>query len=281
MSFFNQGGNYQSMTPGGGGGFMNDAGSPTMDSSQKKKTNRSQTLLPVTGAILHKAEYNVTEDVFRYEGVDIHQVTFVGIIKEVQEAATNISYKVDDNSGEMVSVKKWIDNEEGTAEQYRRSECREDTYVRVIGHMKAFNEGQMRSVIAFSVVPIQDFNEISFHLLDVVYTNLMLTKGAASGQAQNGGLQTPQRFNQGNQGGGINDVFSGNGVQDAGLSGTNKLVYNHITNCQSDEGISIFDLKAKVRNINDGTLRAALEWLSNEGHIYSTIDDDHYKSTAN
>ena len=53
---------------------------------------------------------------------------------------------------------------------------REDTYVRVIGHMKAFNEGQMRSVIAFSVVPIQDFNEISFHLLDVVYTNLMLTK---------------------------------------------------------------------------------------------------------
>ena len=29
----------------------------------------------MTGAILHKAEYNVTEDVFRYEGVDIHQVS--------------------------------------------------------------------------------------------------------------------------------------------------------------------------------------------------------------
>ena len=25
--------------------------------------------------------------------------------------------------------------------------------------------------------------------------------------------------------------------------------------------------------------RSTLEWLSNEGHIYSTIDDDHYKST--
>ena len=88
-----------------------------------------------------------------------------------------------------------------------------------------------------------------------IYIVFWSSQGAASGQAQNGGLQTPQRFNQGNQGGGINDVFSGNGVQDAGLSGTNKLVYNHITNCHSDEGISIFDLKAKVRNINDGTLR--------------------------
>lgn len=25
--------------------------------------------------------------------------------------------------------------------------------------------------------------------------------------------------------------------------------------------------------------RSTLEFLSNEGHIYSTIDDDHYKST--
>ena len=39
------------------------------------------------------------------------QVTFVGVIREVQETATNISYKIDDMTGNRISVKKWIDND--------------------------------------------------------------------------------------------------------------------------------------------------------------------------
>ena len=35
----------------------------------------------------------------------------VGVIREVQEAATNISYKIDDMTGDLVSVRKWIDAE--------------------------------------------------------------------------------------------------------------------------------------------------------------------------
>ena len=39
------------------------------------------------------------------------QVTFVGVIREVHETATNISYKIDDMTGNRISVKKWIDND--------------------------------------------------------------------------------------------------------------------------------------------------------------------------
>jgi len=136
MNFQGFGGNYQNM---GGGGFMSPGmTSPGMDASQKKK-NRSQTLLPITAAIIDKAEYNVTEDIFRFNGVDIHQVTFVGVIREVQESSTNISYKIDDMTGNRISVKKWIDDD--PIGESKRSECREDTYVRVVGNMKSFNDG--------------------------------------------------------------------------------------------------------------------------------------------
>lgn len=266
---------FQQGNANGGGGFMNDSQSPSVGGGSKKP-QRSQSLLPVTSAIMHKADYNTTDDVFKYEGVDIHQVTFVGIIKEVQEAATNISYKIDDGTGEFVSVKKWIDTDENSSDQFKRSECREDTYVRVVGHMKSFNEGQVRSVIAFLIAPIRDFNEITFHMLEVVYASLMNKRINGVGMKQVGGesMQTPNRNAP-------MDQFNNGGGMETGLTGTNKLVYTHISAAQMEQGISIHDLQAKVRQCNANQIRTAIEWLSNEGHIYSTIDDDHFRSTAN
>ena len=86
---------------GGGGGFM----SPGSDGTgEKKKVNRSQTLLPVTAAMIHKADFNQLEDMFSFEGIDIHQITFVGIIREIVETATNVSYKVDDMTGAIFVI---------------------------------------------------------------------------------------------------------------------------------------------------------------------------------
>ena len=39
------------------------------------------------------------------------QVTVVGVIREVQESATNMLYKVDDMTGDSIIVRKWIDTE--------------------------------------------------------------------------------------------------------------------------------------------------------------------------
>jgi len=263
------GGGFQSM---GGGGFMSPGmTSPGLDASQQKK-NRSQTLLPVTAAMIEKAEYNAMEDIFRFNGIDIHQVKIIGIIREIQEAATNITYKIDDMTGNMVVVKKWIDRDEPQNES-TRSECREDTYVRVIGNMKSFKEGQIRSVMAFSMAPVTDFNEISYHFINVVYANLHLLKAN-----KDGGNNTQ---NVGGGFGASSDPFGGgSGVMDAGLTGPNKVVFNFISACTADQGINITELKNKNRNMNEQQLRGCLEWLSNEGHIYSTIDDDHYKSTS-
>lgn len=250
---------------GGGGGFM----SPGNDSQVEKKKTRAQTLLPVTGAMLQKAEYNELEDIFTFEGNDIHQITFVGIIREINETATNITFKIDDMTGEFITVKKWIDIDD-PLEQGTRSKCCENTYVRIVGNVKSFNNGAVRSVMAFSMAPVTDYNEISFHLLDVIYSQLSLKKIS---NATATAMPSQQRYaDTGNDFGG--------GTNDAGLTGTNKIVFNYITACTSEEGISVNELCQKNRNLSEQQLRNCIEWLSNEGHIYSTVDDDHYRSTS-
>lgn len=52
---------------------------------------------------------------------------------------------------------------------------RENTYVRAVGHLKSFKENS-RSLIAFSLSPVLDFNEITHHMLDIIHSHLALNK---------------------------------------------------------------------------------------------------------
>ena len=46
---------------------------------------------------------------FRY--VQVGQVVVVGEIVEVIESQTNISYKIDDRTGPLIEVRRWINEE--------------------------------------------------------------------------------------------------------------------------------------------------------------------------
>ena len=52
------------------------------------------------------------------------QIVFVGEIVSVNESQTNVVYKVDDRTGPLVDVKKWLDDQESEAELNLRAECR-------------------------------------------------------------------------------------------------------------------------------------------------------------
>ncbi len=68
--------------------------------------------------------------------------------------------------------------------------------MRVIGHLRAFvNE---RSLIAFRVIPITDFNEVTFHLLEVMQVHLHNTQPSPvsnnNNNNMNGGYVVPRKF---------------------------------------------------------------------------------------
>ena len=49
---------------------------------------------------------------------------FVGEIVSVSESQTNVEYKVDDCTGPLVDVEKWLDDQELEVEFNLRAECR-------------------------------------------------------------------------------------------------------------------------------------------------------------
>jgi len=286
------GGGYQSMDSFGGGfgegGYMQGGGgfgSPMADSQEKKRSAaKAQSILPCTIKQIQSATYNQTEDSFKLGNTELNQVKIVGVIRDAQESATNIMYTINDMTGEDIIVRKWIDNEESDVERERRSACRENTYVRVVGHLKSFKENS-RSLIAFYLSPVMDFNEITYHMLDVIHSHLALSKlpemsGMATpmrhattpgGRGFQGQMATPGRMDQG---------FGGNtGGINAGLTGIQNQIHSMITSCQLEEGMAFADIKQRLRGVSDAQIRSTLEFLSNEGHIYSTTDDDHFKST--
>ena len=52
-----------------------------------------------------------------------------------------------------------------------------------------------------------------------------------------------------------------------------------IKNSASEVGASIAEVSRHLKGVPEKAIRDAVEFLSGEGHIYSTIDDDHFKAT--
>uniref|UniRef100_A0A3Q3W8A9 Replication protein A C-terminal domain-containing protein n=1 Tax=Mola mola TaxID=94237 RepID=A0A3Q3W8A9_MOLML len=153
------------------------------------------------------------------------------------------------------------------------------TYVKVSGNLRSFQNH--RSVVAFRVRPLEDMNEITSHMLEVVQAHMVLSKpqsmsGAGGGMSSN--VMPVSRPGSENMGGGY---AGANNMANNGLSANQNQVLSLIRGCPYPQGISIQDLKQRLSGISLSVIKQAVEFLSNEGHIFSTIDEDHYKSTDN
>lgn len=160
--------------------------------------------------------------------------------------------------------------------------CREGVVVRVIGQLRSFNN--TRNIVAYSIRPIVDFNEYTFHFIDVVHTHLKHTKGkppsAGAGGAMGGvpmsygGMPAPTGY-------GAPPSYGGPPAQEDNVHNL-VLSFFKTKGEQSDTGCSIQDVFAAVagQGISESKVREAVDFFSNEGHLYSTIDDDHYKATS-
>jgi hypothetical protein len=63
-----------------------------------------------------------------------------------------------------------------------------------------------------------------------------------------------------------------------GLNAVQQAVCNIIGQNKADTGCSITDIEQALGGQFDATLiREATEWLSSEGHVYPTIDDNHFQ----
>ncbi|KAL6053286.1 hypothetical protein STEG23_009381 [Scotinomys teguina] len=255
-------------TYGGAGGYTQSPGgfgSPTPSQAEKKSRVRAQYLVPCTISQLLSA--TLTDEVFKIGNVEISQVTIVGIIRHAEKAPTNIVYKIDDMTAAPMDVRQWVDTDDASGEN---TVVPPETYVKVAGHLRSFQN--KKSLVAFKIIPLEDMNEFTAHILEVINSHLMLSKVSSQLSAGKPSISNPGMGEPGN--------FNGNNFMPAnGLTVTQNQVLNLIKACPRPEGLNFQDLRNQLQHMPVASIKQAVDFLCNEGHIYSTVDDDHFKST--
>lgn len=266
----------------GGGGYTQSPGgfgSPSASQGEKKGRMRAQHIIPCTVSQIKNAVQS--EDVFRVGEVEVAQVTIVGIIRSMDKSMTNIQYIVDDMTAAPMDVKQWVDTEDPSVDS---TVIPPGTYVKVSGNLRSFQNN--RSLVAFRVRPLEDMNEITSHMLEVVQAHMALSKPQATtgggGGMGMGSMPTSNMGGMSNMGGGGGGGYQGaSNMASNGLSANQNQVLCLIKSCPDAQGISIQELKQRLSGMSVTTIRQVVDFLSNEGHIFSTIDEDHYRSTDN
>jgi replication factor A2 len=264
------------------GGFMpsqnNDMSGGAMKDTRKPRTD--QTVMPLTVKQLLGADRG-EGDVLTINGKELSHVMLVGAVTAVNPSQLTLKYQVDDGTGK-VDVTWWMDDDGDMATSKRASAIREGIYVRVVGKTR-MHQDQMQ-LTAFDVSPLADHNQITYHFLSCIKAHLAHTQPApaASAQAAGAGFAYGARPEPAaaapTTGGASMDMDMGG---EAGLNPQQNKVLSVIAeNSMSEEGASIQQLQSQLAGMSEADIRTVIDFLSSEGHLYSTIDEDHFKATS-
>lgn len=218
-------------------------------------------ILPCTVSQLLSA-CPVYNEVFTICDLELNQVSIVGIVRSSSPCATYDLYYVDDMTGPPLPVRQWINTEDSPG----AATPEPGMYVKVHGSLRIF-QGK-KSLLAMDIRCVKDLNEITSHMLEVVHAHLELF-GKSCDVNMNA---LPM----------LSDVAhtSAERCLGNGLSTIQAQVMHVISqHTKNDVGISFRDLIALLNYIGVGDIRKSLAFLINEGHVFSTVDENHFKST--
>jgi len=182
-----------------------------------------------------------------------------------------------------MNVKVWVndgDDCSAIVDLRRKATEKDGKYVRIIGQLKEFDG--VRTVVANDVREVEGGgNEITYHFLEVAHSHERHLKAGSGGAAVGMGYgignvasasHVPPIQQQ-------HGVGAGQGL--GGGSPLNDSVLQYIMSAGegSDSGVNINDIIGNLSNkgFSANDIRNAINHLSNEGHIYSTIDENHYQ----
>jgi len=212
------------------------------------------------------------------------QLTLVGKILDASEHASSTVLRVDDGTG-IVSIKYWGDNDdEGGAAgddgaAARRAAWQPGAYIRVHGNLRAFDGA--RSLVAFNVRPVADHNEITYHLAQCMLQHAHLSRASSGGataiaaNAAGGAAAAPAAAAKAENAAGGDP----NAVGADGLTGAQREAKAQVAALGGGpQGAAVDDIVAALSGrVSEALVRDAVGFLLEEGHLYSTVDENHVK----
>jgi len=214
------------------------------------------------------------------------QLTLVGKVVSVTEHAACTEVTLSDGTG-TAPVKHWHDADDGGAGgggPGRAAALAPGTYVRVHGSMRGFDG--VRSLVAYAIRPVTDGNELTYHLLQAVFQHAHLKAGGGVGgaaavavTAAAGAAAAPMAF--GGAAAAPAVAMDDGGVGADGLTGLQRAAKAAVTDlgAVSTNGASVDAVVAALApgGHAPAAVRDAVTFLLEEGHLYSTVDENHVK----
>lgn len=216
------------------------------------------------------------EVAFRIDNKEVTLAAIVGRIVHAEEFESNLSYHIYDGSGE-IEVRTF--SKDMPHVKKHKPEWQTGVYVRVFGHLRNVNNSVQ--LIGYRIEKIEDTNELTLHWLESVHTHLYNVHGpfddgsSASQQPQH----QPQQLAMGDGQG----TFADN--MESMLTEMQSAILNIILQYANHKsGASYEDIAQGLRvngfQIANHELRPIVELLMNEGHIFNTLDANHFKPTS-
>ncbi|WVQ73296.1 hypothetical protein IAR50_002864 [Cryptococcus sp. DSM 104548] len=279
--------NYDGSNPyygGAGGGFMaggNGEYGSSQDSPGGKKARGNQTIRPLTIKQFNEAQQVHPDADFSIDGEDVSQVLLVGSVRNASTTATNVAYEIGDGTG-YVDVKLWLDSADDQSGKI--DGIQQDSYIGVMGTIKSYNN--KRHVSATHVRPITDPNEIHHHLLKALHISLLL-RGAAPGnggddRAANGATNDHRTFTNSSSDYAAKPAAAANrGGADpyAELDPLARAIMRVLESegPNHEDGMHVAALSKATGSTDLEEFTLVLDWLAENGHVFTTIDEAHYQ----
>ncbi|KAG2691678.1 hypothetical protein I3843_08G019700 [Carya illinoinensis] len=265
----------------GGGSMLSQQSQPTDSPFSSAKSRETQGLVPVTVKQISEAsQYGDEKSNFVINGVDVANVTVVGMVFDKAGRNTDIGFSVDDGTG-RIGCRRWMNENFDTIEM---EEILDGMYVRVNGHLKSFKG--VKQLVAFSVRPVTNFDEVTFHFIDCIHNYLQSRsqlEGVTPTQMQpvDTSLSPSVKSASSEYLTAPSSQFSGPSSIDGGVKSCDQLVLDYLQQPASigqEKGVHRDELSRQLK-IPVEKIMESIRSLEEEGLIYSTIDEFHYKST--
>ncbi|KAL2621550.1 hypothetical protein R1flu_001755 [Riccia fluitans] len=283
----------------GGGGFI-----PTQSTGLNEnafspggatKKASYQSLIPVTVKQLSSAILEPSDEKFYIDGQESHNITLVGMVFGKKENFTDVSFMLDDFTGK-IEVKKWIDGQD-SEELVELRNIRNGIYVRIYGQLRSF-QGK-KNVVALSVRPIKQFDEVTFHFLEAIYVHAYNLKSQGVTVGSKSSASTRVMFSahpalpvtpnpSANMRSNISSQYMAPASVPVGCNSMNECqnrvqaLFDEPANLVMEQGLHVDEVARRTAGFTKQQVKEAIDHLANEGFIYATIDEDHYnKSTYN
>ncbi|XP_058392290.1 replication protein A 30 kDa subunit [Diceros bicornis minor] len=255
-------GSYGSISAAGGASGSNDRPSQGGGTAPAAKPSRSrariQDIIPC--CVNQLLTSTLADDVFTIRGIEVSRVSIVGIIRKAEPAPNYVLYRIDDMTTKPIEVRQWVGRDKA---KQGMTPLPVGVYAKVFGILKC--SAGVKSLEVLKIRVLEDMNEFTAHILETVNAHMVLDKARRAASGQNAPVAPPEVDEAQEYGEYCPDFIS-------------KEVLRLIHECPRQQGKSIQELQTELCSLSIGTIKQAIDYLTVEGHIYPTVDGEHFKS---